>query len=150
MTSPAAVARPDGTVVEAARTMERGRVERLPVADGSGRLIGVVSRADLLRAFLRISARSAGSSRGWVWKAAMTRWSAAHSSTRRSACPAGSQSMRLSYAVDSTTTVPVPLSRAQAGAARDRSALVRSPSAHDPCTRFRAPREHRPSGGRPP
>ncbi|WP_329267772.1 CBS domain-containing protein [Streptomyces sp. NBC_01451] len=53
MTSPAVVARPEWTVVEAARTMERNRVKRLPVVDGSGRLTGVISRADLLRVFLR-------------------------------------------------------------------------------------------------
>lgn len=53
MTSPAVVARPEWTMVEAARTMEHNRVKRLPVVDESGRLIGVVSRADLLRVFLR-------------------------------------------------------------------------------------------------
>ncbi|GAA2632408.1 CBS domain-containing protein [Streptomyces vastus] len=53
MTSPAVVARPEWTVVEAAQAMERSRVKRLPVVDESGRLIGVVSRADLLRVFLR-------------------------------------------------------------------------------------------------
>ncbi|WP_151478295.1 CBS domain-containing protein [Streptomyces albicerus] len=53
MTSPAVTARPEWTAVEAARAMERNRVKRLPVVDGSGRLIGVISRADLLRVFLR-------------------------------------------------------------------------------------------------
>lgn len=53
MTSPAVLAHPEWTVVEAARAMERNRVKRLPVVDGTGRLIGVVSRADLLRVFLR-------------------------------------------------------------------------------------------------
>ncbi|NGO47310.1 CBS domain-containing protein [Streptomyces ureilyticus] len=53
MTSPAVVARPEWTVVEAAQAMERSQVKRLPVVDESGRLIGVVSRADLLRVFLR-------------------------------------------------------------------------------------------------
>jgi CBS domain-containing protein len=53
MTSPAVTARPEWAVVEAARAMERGRVKRLPVVDDSGRLIGVISRADLLRVFLR-------------------------------------------------------------------------------------------------
>lgn len=53
MTSPAVVARPDWTVVEAARAMEQNRVKRLPVVDDSGRLVGVISRADLLRVFLR-------------------------------------------------------------------------------------------------
>ncbi|MCZ4602717.1 CBS domain-containing protein [Streptomyces sp. Lzd4kr] len=53
MTSPAVTARPEWTVVEAARAMERGGVKRLPVVDDAGRLVGVISRADLLRVFLR-------------------------------------------------------------------------------------------------
>ncbi|WP_127361155.1 CBS domain-containing protein [Actinacidiphila soli] len=53
MTSPAVVARPQWTVVEAARVMESHHVKRLPVVDDAGRLIGVVSRSDLLRVFLR-------------------------------------------------------------------------------------------------
>jgi CBS domain-containing protein len=53
MTSPAIVARPEWTVVQAARVMDQHRVKRLPVVDETGRLIGIVSRADLLRVFLR-------------------------------------------------------------------------------------------------
>ncbi|MDQ0958091.1 CBS domain-containing protein [Streptomyces sp. B4I13] len=53
MSSPAVTARPEWTVVEAARVMEQGRVKRLPVVDEAGRLVGVISRADLLRVFLR-------------------------------------------------------------------------------------------------
>ncbi|MEU8585849.1 CBS domain-containing protein [Streptomyces sp. NPDC048664] len=53
MTSPAVVAEPEWSVVRAARTMEKWKVKRLPVVDGDGRLIGVVSRGDLLRLFLR-------------------------------------------------------------------------------------------------
>ncbi|MFI1970680.1 inosine-5'-monophosphate dehydrogenase [Streptomyces cinnamoneus] len=53
MTSPAVCARPEWSVVEAARTMERHRVKRLPVVDDTGRLVGLVSRGDLLRVFLR-------------------------------------------------------------------------------------------------
>lgn len=53
MNSPAVTARPQWTVVEAARVMERHRVKRLPVVDETGRLAGVISRADLLRVFLR-------------------------------------------------------------------------------------------------
>lgn len=33
--------------------MDRKHVKRLPVVDGTGRLVGIVSRADLLRVFLR-------------------------------------------------------------------------------------------------
>ncbi|NUP31645.1 MAG: CBS domain-containing protein [Streptomycetaceae bacterium] len=53
MTSPAVTIRADGTVVDAARLMERRGVKRLPVVDADGRLEGVVSRCDLLRVFLR-------------------------------------------------------------------------------------------------
>lgn len=53
MTSPACVARPEWNVVEAARVMESHRVKRLPVVDETDRLVGILSRADLLRVFLR-------------------------------------------------------------------------------------------------
>ncbi|MCX5336674.1 CBS domain-containing protein [Streptomyces sp. NBC_00140] len=53
MTSPALTIRPGETLAQAARTMARARVKRLPVVDESGRLEGVVSRADLLKVFLR-------------------------------------------------------------------------------------------------
>ncbi|MFF6999739.1 CBS domain-containing protein [Streptomyces sp. NPDC008313] len=53
MTSPAVTAGPEWDAVRAARTMERHAVKRLPVVDGEGRLIGVVSRSDLVRLFLR-------------------------------------------------------------------------------------------------
>ncbi|MGW9026121.1 CBS domain-containing protein [Streptomyces sp. NPDC055722] len=53
MTSPAVTARPRWSVVEAARAMARHHVKRLPVVDDAGRLVGIVSRGDLLRAFLR-------------------------------------------------------------------------------------------------
>ncbi len=43
-------ARPEMSVAEAARLLEAHRVKRLPVVDAQGRLVGVVSRADLLRA----------------------------------------------------------------------------------------------------
>lgn len=53
MSSPAVCARPEWTVVEAARVMERRHFKRLLVVDEAGRLIGVLSRSDLLRVFLR-------------------------------------------------------------------------------------------------
>ncbi|WP_079064526.1 CBS domain-containing protein [Streptomyces sp. NRRL F-4489] len=53
MTSPAVVARPEWSVIEAARTMEQRKVKRLPVVDAEGRLIGVISRSDLVQLFLR-------------------------------------------------------------------------------------------------
>ncbi|WP_328918254.1 CBS domain-containing protein [Streptomyces jietaisiensis] len=53
MSAPAVCARPDWTVVEAARLMEAQGVKRLPVVDETDRLLGIVSRGDLLRIFLR-------------------------------------------------------------------------------------------------
>ncbi|MFF5187346.1 CBS domain-containing protein [Streptomyces sp. NPDC000345] len=53
MNSPAVTARPQWTVVEAAQVMERHHVKRMPVVDEAGSLVGLISRADLLRVFLR-------------------------------------------------------------------------------------------------
>ena len=53
MSSPAVCARPEWTVVEAARLMDQRSIKRLVVIDEVGRLIGIVSRGDLLRVFLR-------------------------------------------------------------------------------------------------
>ncbi|MFJ9770594.1 CBS domain-containing protein [Kitasatospora sp. NPDC101157] len=53
MTSPAVTARPGWSVPEAARAMDKHRVKRLPVVDEVGRLVGIVSRRDLLQVFLR-------------------------------------------------------------------------------------------------
>ncbi|AZQ39494.1 CBS domain-containing protein [Streptomyces cyaneochromogenes] len=53
MTRPALTVTADTTLAQAARTMARARVKRLPVVDADGRLEGVVSRTDLLKVFLR-------------------------------------------------------------------------------------------------
>ncbi|CAL9627553.1 CBS domain-containing protein [Streptomyces sp. Tu 3180] len=53
MTSPAVTVRAGTTLADAAGLMARHRVKRLPVVDEQGSLEGVVSRADLLRVFLR-------------------------------------------------------------------------------------------------
>ncbi|MFI7413428.1 CBS domain-containing protein [Streptomyces sp. NPDC049627] len=53
MSAPAVCARPEWSVVEAARLMEKHHVKRLPVVDEADRLLGIVSRSDLLRIFLR-------------------------------------------------------------------------------------------------
>ncbi|MCX4234811.1 CBS domain-containing protein [Streptomyces sp. NPDC020707] len=53
MTEPPVTAHADDTIVEAARTMARRRVERLPVLDEEDRLVGIVTRRDLLQVFLR-------------------------------------------------------------------------------------------------
>ncbi|MEU6494286.1 CBS domain-containing protein [Streptomyces sp. NPDC049097] len=53
MTAPALTTRADATLAQAARTMARHKVKRLPVVDELGDLQGIVSRADLLKVFLR-------------------------------------------------------------------------------------------------
>ena len=53
MTSPAATVSPDDTVEHAARLMYMRRVKRLPVIDADNRLVGIVSRADVLSVYGR-------------------------------------------------------------------------------------------------
>ncbi|MFJ1730561.1 CBS domain-containing protein [Streptomyces sp. NPDC088254] len=53
MSSPAVTVPAATTLADAARIMARERVKRLPVVDEVGLLAGVVSRADLLKVFLR-------------------------------------------------------------------------------------------------
>lgn len=50
MTLAPIVVRPDAPVARAIAVMLERRVKRLPVADADGRLVGIVSRADVLRA----------------------------------------------------------------------------------------------------
>ncbi len=53
MSAPALTIGPRRPLAEAANRMIDGGVKRLPVIDDDGRLIGIVSRADLVRAFVR-------------------------------------------------------------------------------------------------
>jgi CBS domain-containing protein len=53
MTSEVITIRPSATVTEAARTMHRHAVKRLPVIGLDGEIVGIVSRSDLLKVFLR-------------------------------------------------------------------------------------------------
>jgi CBS domain-containing protein len=53
MSAPAVTVHPGGPVAEAARTMARRHLKRLPVVDEEDFLLGIVSRADLLKAHLR-------------------------------------------------------------------------------------------------
>ena len=53
MTTPVVTAHAHWPVAQAARTMNRHRVRRLLVVDESDRIIGIISRSDLLRVFLR-------------------------------------------------------------------------------------------------
>jgi CBS domain-containing protein len=53
MQCPAVTTRPEASVVHAARTAALTHVRRLPVIDDTGALVGIVTRSDLLRVFLR-------------------------------------------------------------------------------------------------
>jgi CBS-domain-containing membrane protein len=53
MTALAITIGPAAPIARAARLMEAGRVKRLPVVDDAGRLIGIVSRRDLVRLYAR-------------------------------------------------------------------------------------------------
>lgn len=53
MTSPAVTIGPDEPLPAAAQLMESRRFKRLPVVDQGGHLVGIVSRSDLVRVYLR-------------------------------------------------------------------------------------------------
>ncbi|WP_371613951.1 CBS domain-containing protein [Streptomyces sp. NBC_00454] len=53
MSAPAVTVHAEETVADAARLMTRRGIERLPVVDVEDRLVGIVTRRDLLRLFLR-------------------------------------------------------------------------------------------------
>jgi CBS domain-containing protein len=53
MTAPVATVSPTATVSDAVRRLLAAGVQRLPVVDESDRLVGIVSRADLLAVFTR-------------------------------------------------------------------------------------------------
>lgn len=49
MSEPAITIRKEGDVLEAARILDARRIKRLPVVDEQGKIIGVISRADVVR-----------------------------------------------------------------------------------------------------
>jgi CBS domain-containing protein len=53
MATPPITIHPDAPLGAAARQMNGHHIRRMPVVDSSGRLLGIVSRRDLLRVFLR-------------------------------------------------------------------------------------------------
>jgi CBS domain-containing protein len=53
MSAPATTIAPNRPLAEAANTMIDQGIKRLPVVDVSGNLVGIVTRADLVRAFVR-------------------------------------------------------------------------------------------------
>ena len=56
MTSPAVTITPEDTIEHAAQLMYTRKVKRLPVVDEDGRLVGIVSRTDILAVFDRTDA----------------------------------------------------------------------------------------------
>ncbi len=49
MSSPALTVKPDADVREAAAILNEKRIKRLPVIDDDGRIVGIISRADIIR-----------------------------------------------------------------------------------------------------
>jgi len=54
MTSPAVTVRDDATLAEMADLLAGRQVNRLPVTDGGGRLLGILARSDIVNAMMRI------------------------------------------------------------------------------------------------
>ena len=57
MTAPVISVGPEISVSRAARMLEAARVKRLPVVDDQGRLVGIMSRRDLVRTYVRTDAQ---------------------------------------------------------------------------------------------
>ena len=53
MVSPAVRIKPTANIAEAAQVLDEKRIRRLPVVDDENRLIGLISRADILKAVLK-------------------------------------------------------------------------------------------------
>jgi len=53
MTAPAVTTTPETSLAAAARLLDAHDIKRLPVVDEEGQLVGIVSRADLLRIYTR-------------------------------------------------------------------------------------------------
>jgi CBS-domain-containing membrane protein len=53
MTAPVITIRPEASLGQAARLLHERRVKRLPVVEEGGKVVGIVSRADLLKVFMR-------------------------------------------------------------------------------------------------
>ena len=53
MTSPAVTIKPDANIAEAVRIMDEKRIRRLTVIDEKNMLIGIITRADILKAVIK-------------------------------------------------------------------------------------------------
>ena len=51
MSAPAVTVAATASVADAAQELAQGRYRQLPVVDGAGRLVGMITRADLIQAF---------------------------------------------------------------------------------------------------
>ncbi|WP_223837571.1 CBS domain-containing protein [Streptomyces venezuelae] len=76
MTRPAVTVTRDATIPGAARLMARNHLKRLPVVDGEGCLVGVVSRGDLLKVYLRPDADIGAEVRDLIMRQLIPRGSA--------------------------------------------------------------------------
>jgi len=52
MTDEVVTVSPDATLIEVAELLDKNRIDRLPVVDEKGKMLGIISRTDLLRALL--------------------------------------------------------------------------------------------------
>ncbi len=53
MTSPAITIKPDMNIAEAVRLLDEKKIRRLTVVDGNNTLIGIITRADILKAVIK-------------------------------------------------------------------------------------------------
>ncbi len=53
MSSPPIMTTPDALILDAAKILEERRIKRLPVVDDKGVLVGIISRADIVKAVAR-------------------------------------------------------------------------------------------------
>lgn len=72
MTTPVITAHPETSIWEAIRTLREAGVKQLPVVDDEGILVGIVSRVDLLTAFIRTDEEIAEQVRAVVAKVLST------------------------------------------------------------------------------
>jgi CBS domain-containing protein len=84
MTTPVISVKPDTRVADIADTMERSSVKRVPVVDARNRLVGIISRRDLIAAVAKPSSKPAQASDAAIG-AALQRGITATTSTMTSA-----------------------------------------------------------------
>ena len=53
MTSPAITIKPESNIAEAVRLLDEKKIRRLTVVDGNNTLIGIITRADILKAVIK-------------------------------------------------------------------------------------------------